>query len=241
MIKTLIAALIIVFFFIFTIPVLFILWIIGKINMKVHDTIAYGIMRGAFAFILFVCGVKITVNGRENIPTDTPVLYVGNHRSFFDIIVLYRYSVGVTGFISKKEWKKVPVLGHWISCLHGIFLDRDNIKEGLKAILEAIDNVKTQGVSYAIFPEGTRNHNKEMLPFKEGSMKIATKGGCPIIPVAMTHTDDLLENHMPYISGGKVSITFGEPIYPDKISKEETKFLGAKTRDIIQGMIDEMD
>lgn len=241
MIRTLLAALLIIFFFIVTIPVLFILWLIGLVNMKLHDTIAYGIMKGAFIIILFVCGAKVKVEGLENIPKDQPVLYVGNHRSYFDIIVLYRYVVGPTGFMAKKEFKSVPVLGQWITCLHGIFLDRKDIKAGLKAILEAIDNVKTKGLSYSIFPEGTRNHNKEMLPFKEGSMKIATKSGCPIIPVAMTHMDDLLENHMPWVKGAKVSIRFGEPIYTDKLDREELKFLGAKVRDNIQSMIDDMD
>ena len=71
-------------------------------------------------------------------------------------------------------------------------------------------------------------------------MKIATKSGCPIVPVAMTHMDDILEKHMPWIRKTNVAIKFGDPIYPDKLSKDELKFLGAHVRDVIQGMIDEM-
>lgn len=241
MIRTILAALLVIFFFIVTIPVLMVFWVVGKINMKVHDVLAYGLMKIAFSIILFVCGAKIKVEGLENVPKDTPVLYVGNHRSYFDIIVLYRYAKVPTGFIAKKEFRSVPVLGHWISCLHGIFLDRKDIKAGLKCILEAIENVKNDGISYSIFPEGTRNHEKEMLPFKEGSLKIATKSGCPIIPVAMTHMDDLLENHTPFIKSAKVSLRFGEPIYTDRLEREEQKFLGAKVRDIIQDMINDME
>ena len=240
MIRTLIAAILVILFFFFTIPVLIIFWIIGKFNMKLHDALAYGLMKIAFTIILFACGVKVNVIDRDKIPTDTPVLYVGNHRSYFDIIVLYRYAIGKTGFIAKKEFKKVPVLSHWISCLHGLFLDRSDIKAGLKVILEAIDHVKNDNTSYVIFPEGTRNHEPEMLPFKEGSMKIATKSGCPIVPVAMTHMDDVLEKHMPWIRKTNVAIKFGDPIYTDKLSKDELKFLGAHVRDIIQDMIDDM-
>ena len=238
MIRTIFAFLLVFIFFVVTIPVLFILWIIGKINMKLHDTLSYGIMRWAFGLILFVCGAKVTVRGIENIPKDKPVLYVGNHRSYFDIIVAYKYTIGITGFIAKDEFKKVPVLAHWISCLHGLFLNRKDIKEGLKTVLEAIENVK-KGTSYVIFPEGTRNQNEEMLPFKEGSFKIATKSGCPIIPLAISNTDDLFEKHLPWIKPAKVTVHFGEPIYTDQLSKEESKFLGAKTRDVIQKMIDE--
>lgn len=238
MIRTIFAFLLVFIFFVVTIPVLFILWIIGKINMKLHDTLSYGIMRWAFGLILFVCGAKVTVRGIENIPKDKPVLYVGNHRSYFDIIVAYKYTIGITGFIAKDEFKKVPVLAHWISCLHGLFLNRKDIKEGLKTVLEAIENIK-KGTSYVIFPEGTRNQNDEMLPFKEGSFKIATKSGCPIIPLAISNTDALFEKHLPWIKPAKVTVHFGEPIYTDQLSKEESKFLGAKTRDIIQKMIDE--
>lgn len=238
MIRTILAAILVIFFFIVTIPVLFILWIIGKINMKLHDILSYGIMKGAFAIILFVCGAKVTVKGHEKIPTETPSLFVGNHRSYFDIIVSYKNIIRPTGFVAKSEFKKVPVLSHWISCLHGLFVDRKDIKAGLKTILEAIDNVKNNQMSYFIFPEGTRNQNNEMLPFKEGSLKIATKSGCPIVPFALIGTDDLLENHMPIIKSANVTIIYGDPIYPDKLSKEESKFLGAKIRDIIQEMID---
>lgn len=241
MIRTFFAYLLILIFFIVTIPVLFVFWIIGKFNMKLHDKLGYGIMRWAFGTILFVCGAKVTVKGVENVPTDTPVLYVGNHRSYIDIIVGYKYTLGITGFIAKKEFKKVPVLAHWISCLHGLFLDRKNIKEGLKTILEAIEHMKNDGTSYFIFPEGTRNHETEMLPFKEGSMKIATKSGCPIVPVALKGTDAILENNNYIVKPGNIIVEFGEPIYTDKLDKEEMKFLGAKTRDIIQGMLNEME
>lgn len=238
MIRTILAAILIIFFFIVTIPVLFILWIIGKINMRVHDMLSYGIMKWAFNFILFVCGAKVTIKGRDKIPTDTPVLYVGNHRSYFDIIVAYKNIIGPTGFIAKSEFKKVPVLSQWISCLHGLFLDRKDIKAGLKTILEAVDHIKNDNISYFIFPEGTRNQNDEMLPFKEGSIKLATKSGCPIVPFALIGTDDLFEKHFPIIKSAKVTVIYGDPIYTDKLSRDDQKFLGAKVRDIIQELID---
>lgn len=239
MIRTVFLVLCILFFATFSIVALPIIWLIGKFNMKLRDKMAYGLMHFAFSVAIFISGMKLTVKGKENIPTDVPVLYVGNHRSAVDIVVCYRHVLGCTGFISKKEWEKIPFLNYWIKTLHGLFLDRDNIKEGLKVILEAIDRVKVQGYSICIFPEGTRSHTAEMLPFKEGSMKIATKSGCPIIPMALVGTDDIFENNNKILKPGKVTLRFGEPIYPDKLDKEEVRFLGAKTREIIQTMIDE--
>lgn len=136
----------------------------------------------AFNVILFICGTKITVIGEEHVPTDVPVLYIGNHRSYFDIIITYARCPRLTGYVAKDNMEKVPLLRVWMRRLHCLFINRENVKEALKTILAGIDNIKN-GISMCIFPEGTRNKSDEqMLPFKEGSFKMAEKTGCPIIP-----------------------------------------------------------
>ena len=125
--------------------------------------------------------------------------------------------------------------------LHCLFLDRDDIKEGLKVILTAIDKVKS-GISIAVFPEGTRNKDQDpasVLPFKEGTFKIASKTGCKIIPMAITGTNELLENHMPWIKKSRIVIKYGTPINPKELSKEDQKKLGAYCHNIIQDMLKE--
>ena len=127
-----------------------------------------------------------------------PVLYVGNHRSYFDIIIGYTLAKNNTGFVAKKSMEKLPFVSVWMKFINCQFLDRENIKEGLKTVLKCIDLVKG-GTSIWIFPEGTRTPGNEMLSFKEGSFKIAEKTGCPIIPVAINNTEEIFENHMPRI------------------------------------------
>ena len=119
-----------------------------------------------------------------------------------------------------------------------LFLDRDDMRQGLKTILTAVENVK-QGYSVFIMPEGTRNHNEEMLPFKEGSFKVAEKSGCPIVPIAFSNTDALYELHKPWVKKAKVVVHFGEPIYIDGISREEKKELAGKVQGIIADMLAE--
>lgn len=121
----------------------------------------------------------------------------------------------------------------FLSCL---FLDRENVREGLKTILQGIEQLK-EGYSVFIMPEGTRNQENEMLPFHEGSFKLAEKSGCAIIPVAMTHTDDVFEKHIPWIRSTEVSIVYGKPVYMNTLEKEEKKFIGAKVRGIIEEML----
>lgn len=174
----------------------------------------------------------------EHIPTDQAVLYIGNHRSYFDIVLSYSRCPGLTGYISKDLLEKVPILRAWMRRVYCLFLNREDPRQGLKTILTAIEYVKS-GVSIFIFPEGTRAKTDEMLPFKEGSFKVATKTGCPIIPVAFTNTSAIFEDHVPFIRKARVVITYGEPILPSELAPEQKKHIGAYVQGIIADMLKE--
>lgn len=124
---------------------------------------------------------------------------------------------------------------YFLNCL---FLDRSDVKQNLTVILEAIRLVK-DGYSVYIAPEGKRNATDTLLEFKKGSMKIATKGECPIIPVCLCNTENIFENRLPWIKGGKIIIEYGEPIYPDRLEPEEKKHLGAYVRERVEQMYKE--
>ena len=239
MIRSLLIVILIVAFLILSIPILIVEWIIGKFNPYARDISSLRIVQFMFKLILFIAGTKVTVIGEDRIPKDTPVLYVGNHRSYFDIVMGYTTVPAPTGFIAKKEMIGIPLLNLWMEQMNCLFLDRANIKEGLKTILTGIEKVKG-GVSMWIFPEGTRNESKDpadLMEFHEGSLKIAEKSGCPVIPVAITGTDDVFERHTPWIRKSHVIIEYGEPIYLKELPPDKKKFPGAYTRDVISSML----
>lgn len=182
-------------------------------------------------------GCNVIVLGLENVPEDTPVLYVGNHRSIFDVIIGYSYVKNNTGFVSKDSLEKAPLIGRWMKYMNCLFLNRTDIKEGLKTILHGIELVK-QGTSIFIFPEGTRSEGDTLLPFKEGSLKIAEKSGCPIIPVAITGTENIFEKHIPKVKKATIVYEFGKPIDLKSLDKETKRHAGAYVRDIIIDMRD---
>lgn len=238
MIRLILIGLFLFFFLVLLCPALLVEWIIGKFSPQAKSKSSLWLVQRAFGVILFLAGTKIEVKGRENIPDGQPVLYVGNHRSYFDIVIGYRLIKGEAGFVAKKEMQKIFFLRRWMTNLHCLFLDRDNLKEGLKTILTGIDYVKN-GVSIWIFPEGTRNPGSGLMEFKEGSMKIAEKSGCPIIPVAMTGTAEIFEKHLPKVKRSRVTVTFGEPIDVASLDRQQKKFLGAYTRNRILVMLPE--
>ena len=239
MIRLIFVALFLVIFLILSIPVFLIEWLIGKVNPHARDISSLRIVQGAFYVIAFLSGCHVTVKGMENVPKDEAVLYIGNHRSYFDVVLTYARCPGLTSYMAKKEVARVPLLSTWMRFLHCLFLDRKDIKQGLKTILAAIDLIKN-GISVCIFPEGTRStgpEQTELLPFHEGSFKVATKTDCLIVPMAITNTSRIFEDNIPFIRSTDVVIEYGKPFRPSELTKEQKKGIGGNTRGIIQEMV----
>lgn len=91
MIRLVIVAITVIGFLILSIPILFVEWIIGKFSPRTKEISSLRIIQAVFKFILWEAGTKVTIIGEENVPKDTPVLYIGNHRSYFDIVLSYSH------------------------------------------------------------------------------------------------------------------------------------------------------
>lgn len=235
MIRIILVALFVILFLILSIPLLIIEWIIGKFNQDLKNRSSLAIVNWAFRWVIRLAGTKVIAIGEENIPKDSAVLYVGNHRSYFDIVLTYVRVPRPTGYVAKIEMKRWPLLSNWMKNLHCLFLDRNNIKEGLKTILLGVEKVKS-GISICIFPEGTRNKVADtFLPFHEGSFKIAEKGKVPVIPMTIVNSAGIFEDHLPKIKKATVVIEYGKPIYIDELDKETRRSL----RTYVSGIISE--
>ena len=193
----------------------------------------HGYARFAMKGIWLLAGGRATVLGLENIPEDHPVLFVGNHRSIFDIILagsLIKYPVG---FVAKKELQGTPIT-LIMEEIHCLFLDREDPRQGLKTILTAIDYVKS-GISMFIFPEGTRcKVEGTFLPFHAGSFKIATKAKVPIVPVTIVGMGDVFEDHYPRLKWAPVVIEFGKPIETADMDRNAQKDLPDKVKALME-------
>ena len=131
---------------------------------------------------------------------------------------------------------KWPLLVNWMRNLHCLFLDRNDLKQGLKIILTAIDKVKS-GISICIFPEGSRSTEPDtFLPFHGGSFKIAEKSGCPIIPMSINNADQVWEAHLPKIKKTHVVIEYGKPIYIKDLDKDHKRRIDDTVLSIIKEM-----
>ena len=224
-------------FLVFMIPVHLIFRIIGIWNPELRYKIGIAIVYHAFRWELFQAGAHITIEGKENIP-DEAVLFVTNHRSYFDILLLHTTSGKRPGFVAKAEMDKFLLLNWWMRNINCLFLDRQDMRSGVQMIKDGAELIK-KGHSMVICPEGTRNQQHEMLPFKEGSLKMADKADCPVVPVAIIDSDQMLEIRPGFhIKSGSPKVIYGKPFYIKDLDKDNRKHAGAYVQEIIRDMIE---
>ena len=109
MIRFLIVVIFVVLFLVGSIPLMLIEWLIGKWNPGFRDRSSLAIVNWAWGVVIWLSGTKVIVKGEENVPKDTAVLYVANHRSIYDIVLTYVRVPRLTGYVAKKEMRKAPL------------------------------------------------------------------------------------------------------------------------------------
>ena len=239
MFRTILCLIIAFLYLIITLPVVLYFKLIEKKHPERRDHMAQVMIRWVFRVFLFISGISLKVIGTENIPKDQAVLFIGNHRSYLDVILGYPTLPEMTGFIAKNDFTKVPIMPIMMRRLYCQFLIDGDLRQNLQSILAAIDNVN-QGVSMYIYPEGKRGtgeDERELLEFHEGSFKIATKTKCPIVPVAIVGSRERFESQFPKARAGHVIIEYGTPIEVEGMSREDLKGIGAKCRRIVAEMV----
>ena len=182
-------------------------------------------------FIINMIGIKVEVRGEENLPKGNCV-FIMNHQGALDIPTILGSIDKPMGFISKKEMLKIKPLSYWMKQMKCIFIDRENIRESVKAINQGITYVKS-GYSMAIFPEGTRSKGPVVGEFKKGSLKLGIKSGALIVPIAIDGTYKAREANHNKLTKANVILTIFKPINPNELSKEEQNGLSQKIRDDI--------
>lgn len=158
-------------------------------------------------------GTKVHVSGQDKLP-DEAVLFVANHQGLFDILALIGYLGKPLGFIAKKEVEKIPIVSSWMGLMHGVFIDRSDRRQSVRAINQGIKNLKS-GHSLVVFPEGTRSRGSNLNEFKSGSLRLATKAKVPIVPVSISGTYQMLEEDHGRVKGSTIYMEILDPIYPN--------------------------
>ncbi|MBF4461748.1 MULTISPECIES: lysophospholipid acyltransferase family protein [unclassified Rathayibacter] len=159
-----------------------------------------------------------SVEGLEYLPIGRPFVLAPNHRSYFDHFVMEILVGAATGrpvwFLTKRESFEKTLSRLWTLAWYGIPVDRDTPSPDT---LRTVQRILTSGDILCVYPEGTRNVDAELLPFKSGAFRFALAADVPVIPVGMTGTDAVLpKGQKRFRAGGKVHLAFGPPLAVDR-------------------------
>ena len=179
--------------------------------------------------------VEIISSGAENIPEENGFIFYPNHQGMYDMLAIIDACDKPVSAVAKIEVSKVQGLKQVMACLKGHYMDRDDVRQSMKVIMDVTKEVK-EGRNYIIFAEGTRSKKgNQLLDFKGGSFKAATKAKCPIIPVAM------LDSFKPFDTGTidpvKVQVHFLEPLLYEEYKDMNTNEIAKEVKSRIEEAI----
>ncbi len=174
-----------------------------------------------FRLMLVFFFVRVRVTGRERVDADRARLFMANHASFFDLLILGSYLPGYLSGIEASEHFSWPIWGTMIRRLGMIPIDRSSGAASMRSIKKASEKIK-DGVSVLILPEGTRTTSGRMLPFARLPFHLAKKSECPITPVGLKGTFKLKNKKSWLLRPGRVEMNFGETISAEEVAEKSS-------------------
>lgn len=187
---------------------------------------------GKFAFFFIriwvkgwstLVGIKYKVHGKEHIDANQPYIFIFNHRSFIDALVIPMSIPQELRAIGKKELSKIPIFG-FIASRMAVWVDRKDANSRKVSVQKLLEILNT-GISIAVAPEGTRNDTDQtLLPFQKGAFRIAVDTEVPILPMTIIGADRIMRKGSILLRPGKINIYFSSPISP-KPYKEINDFV----------------
>ncbi len=177
----------------------------------------FAIARILFKILIRIMGIKLSVEGRENIDLDKTYLIMGNHQSLFDLFVIpaavplcftgieaaYHFSIPIWGYLVRK-WGCIPI-------------ERNNLKSAIKS-LETARRTLLSGMSLCILPEGHRTLTGKMGEFKKGPFHLARSAGADILPIGVKGLFEYHPKGCFVLNPGQVTVRIGQPIAYQKIN-----------------------
>jgi 1-acyl-sn-glycerol-3-phosphate acyltransferase len=205
----------------------------------------YAKVRSIIRFVLDHYRIDWKVEGldylRELEKNDQLYVVVGNHLSDFDPLGYIYWSEKPISFVCKKEIAKFPFIGNAVRACDGVFMDREDLRQELKVMIEVRNRLRAHKCSYMIFPEGTRNKKPEtpMAPFKPGSFKLVTTTGIPLLPFSEFGTFRVFPKKPDY-KRLPIEMTFYKPITKEEFADGDTVKLSNRVENFLRPEVERL-
>ncbi|MEO8499525.1 MAG: lysophospholipid acyltransferase family protein [Vicinamibacteria bacterium] len=179
--------------------------------------------------ILWTAGVGATCELVAPLP-EGPVVFVSNHVSALDIPILFTTLPRSFRIVYKSSLLYVPLMGQCLAATRHIAIDRSKAFSAKRSLVAAARRIHN-GVSVALFPEGTRSGDGAMGVFKRGSFKLAVEAGVPVVPVSLIGLRHVAKGGR--ITPGQVSVRI-HPALAWEEGKDSVETLASRAEDLIR-------
>jgi 1-acyl-sn-glycerol-3-phosphate acyltransferase len=226
MIRTIAVMLYVLPALVFVLPLL-ILWtlITGDANFM------YWVFIGALRVTMRIAGIHIRVEGSEHIPTGVCV-FASNHASNIDPVALVPNIPRRVALLAKKEVFSVPILSKALHLARLVPVDRADREAAAESVDIAVEYLK-EGLSFLVYPEGTRSPDGHLLPFKKGTFVMAIRAGVPVVPVSLAGTQRLMRKGDWTLHPGEVIVRYGPPVDASEYSADQRDVLRQRVQDLV--------
>ena len=161
-----------------------------------------------------VAGLDVQCEGEEHLWSHRPAVFIFNHQSQTDALILARLLRRDFTGVAKKEMKSNPVVGTILDAVGTVFIDRGNHDKAVEALRPAVKSLQN-GTSFAIAPEGSRSLGYKLGPFKMGAFHIAMQAGVPIVPIVIQNSSDSMPKSGIFIRPAKINVKVLPPVATD--------------------------
>jgi 1-acyl-sn-glycerol-3-phosphate acyltransferase len=182
--------------------------------------------------LLLMSNTKVEVIGQENVLRGKPQIFMANHQSDFDILIILAHIPGQFRWIAKKELFRIPVFGAAMRNAGYIEIDRYNHKMAMQSLDEVALRLR-EGKSVMSFPEGSRSRDGAIKAFKQGLFYLAVKSGTPIVPISIVGSGGIMPKRSLKITPGSVKLIIDKPIDVKNYAVENRHELIDQVRDVI--------
>ncbi|MGH7858918.1 MAG: lysophospholipid acyltransferase family protein, partial [Candidatus Binatia bacterium] len=158
-----------------------------------------------------LAGVDVQVSGEQHLWSHRPAVFIFNHQSGIDMLLLCRLLRRDIVGVAKQEVRQNPIFGPAFSLAGTVFIDRSDRGKAVDALKPAVEALR-QGLSIVIAPEGTRSPTPRLGRFKKGAFHLAMAGEVPIVPIVFRNALDALPKHAVFVRPATVEVVVHPPI-----------------------------
>jgi len=175
----------------------------------------------------FLTGVEFVVRDKEGGLSARPAVFVGNHQTELDVLMLGAVFPPFTSVTAKSSLKYTPFLGWFMALSKTVFINRSSREASMAAFSSAADTMHSHKQSVFIFPEGTRSYynTPAMLPFKKGAFHLAIQAQVPIVPVVVANYSNVLDVSRKVFTSGSIPVTILAPVETTGMTKSDVDSL----------------